>query len=96
MNIPWIELLYFVDFMMRSLVFIISFKGHLGNISHNPRGTPTTLVVALQTQDTHSSFPHLKKNLIERTAIKGLDGGILLQPDLSPHDISNISNDSNN
>ena len=54
------------------------------------------LVVALQTQDTHSSFPHLKKNLIERTAIKGLDGGILLQPDLSPHDISNISNDSNN
>ena len=39
----WIELLYFVDCMMRSLVFIISFKGHLGNISHNLRGLPTTL-----------------------------------------------------
>ena len=55
-----------------------------------------------QTQDIHSSFPHLKKNLIRTLEEQQLKDwmaerfSILLQPDLSPHDISNISNDSNN
>ena len=55
-----------------------------------------------QTQDIHSSFPHLKKKLIRTLEEQQLKDWMaerfsnLLQPDLSPHDISNISNDSNN
>ena len=65
MNVPWIELLYFVDSMMRSLVFIISFKGHLGNISHNPRGLPTTLNIEWWTSILTAHTP-LKVKILEQ------------------------------